>query len=135
MKLIILALADIKPVYYPGEEKLASLDVLKLYRGEDVIRQNPEDIDPDQWVEEGELTELLEVHRTEAKESLGNKTETQGISEANNGPYLEIQINPEEPGTIAVREGIHERIQAEIQYEAKEADAMAEKMLRSARME
>ena len=41
---------EIKPVYYPGEEILMSLNVLKLYRGEDVIRQNPEDIDPDQMV-------------------------------------------------------------------------------------
>ena len=31
------ALAEIKQVYYPGEEKLVSLDVLKLYRGEDVV--------------------------------------------------------------------------------------------------
>ena len=37
MKMIALALAEIKPVYYPGEEKLLSLDVLKLYRGEYVI--------------------------------------------------------------------------------------------------
>ena len=31
------ALAEIKPVYYPREEKLVSLDVLKLYRREDVV--------------------------------------------------------------------------------------------------
>ena len=37
IKMIAPALAQIKPVYYPGEEKLVSLDVLKLYRGEDVI--------------------------------------------------------------------------------------------------
>ena len=42
-----MALAEIKPVYYHGEERLVSLDVLKQYRGEDVIRQNPEDIDLD----------------------------------------------------------------------------------------
>ena len=35
MKLIAPALAEIKPVYYPGEEKFVSLDMLKLYRGED----------------------------------------------------------------------------------------------------
>ena len=35
-------LAQIKPAYYPGEEKLVSLDVLNLYRGEDVVIQNPE---------------------------------------------------------------------------------------------
>ena len=32
-KLIALYLGEIKQVYYPGEEKLVSLDVLKLYRG------------------------------------------------------------------------------------------------------
>ena len=51
-------MAEIKPVYYPGEEKLVSLDVLKLYRGEDVVRQEPVDVDPDLWVDEVELTEL-----------------------------------------------------------------------------
>ena len=42
---------EIKPVYYPGEERLVSLDVLKLYQGEDVISHNPEDVDPDQWLD------------------------------------------------------------------------------------
>ena len=45
MKLIAPALAEIKPVYYPRKERVVSLDVLKLYRGEDVICQNPKDID------------------------------------------------------------------------------------------
>ena len=40
---------------------------MKLYWGEDLILQNPEDIDLDQWLEEGELTELLEIHLDEAK--------------------------------------------------------------------
>ena len=35
--------------------------MLKLYHGEDVIRQDPEDIDPDRWVDKGELTELPEA--------------------------------------------------------------------------
>ena len=61
MKLIAPALAEIKPVYYPGKERLGSLDVLKLYQGEDVICQNPEDIDPERWLDEGELTELSEI--------------------------------------------------------------------------
>ena len=46
-KLIAPSLAEIKPVYYPGEEKIVGLDVLKLYRGEDVIRQAPAEINPD----------------------------------------------------------------------------------------
>ena len=36
-KLIAPPLAEIKPVYFLGEERLESLDVLKMYRGEDVI--------------------------------------------------------------------------------------------------
>ena len=69
MKLIAPALAEIKPVYYPGEERLVSLDVLKLYQGEDVIRQNLEDIDSDKWLEEGELMELPEVPRPLVEEA------------------------------------------------------------------
>ena len=45
-KLLAPSLAEIKPVYYLGETKLVSLDILKLYQGEDIVRQNPEDIDP-----------------------------------------------------------------------------------------
>ena len=42
-KLIAQSLAEIKLVYYPGEEKLVSLDVLKLYCEGDVVRQEPAD--------------------------------------------------------------------------------------------
>ena len=44
-----------------------SLDVLKLYREEDVIRQDPEDIDPDRWLDKGDLTEPLEAPLGEAE--------------------------------------------------------------------
>ena len=60
-KLIAPSLAEIKPVYYPREEKLVSLDVLKLYRWEDVVRQEPADVDPDLCTDEGELMELPEI--------------------------------------------------------------------------
>ena len=46
-KLIAPSLAEIKPVYYPGEEKIVGLDILKLYCGEDVVRQALAVIDPD----------------------------------------------------------------------------------------
>ena len=48
-------------MYYPGEEKMVSLDVLKPYHVEDVVRQEPHDVDPDRWINEGELMELPEV--------------------------------------------------------------------------
>ena len=54
-------------MYYPGEEKLVSLDMLKLYRGGDLIRQDPEDIDPNRWLDKGELTELPEAPLGEAE--------------------------------------------------------------------
>ena len=55
-------------MYYPGEEKLVSLDVLKLYRGEDIVRQEPTDVDPDGWEEEGELTKLPEISAGKGRE-------------------------------------------------------------------
>ena len=48
-------------MYYPGEEKLVSLEVLKLYLGEDMICQDPEDRDPERWSDKGELMELPEA--------------------------------------------------------------------------
>ena len=46
IKLIALALAEIKLLYYPGEEKLVSLHgYAKLYWGEDIVCQNLEDLD------------------------------------------------------------------------------------------
>ena len=54
-------------MYYPREEKLVSLDILKQYCGEDVICQDPEDKDPDRWLDDRELTELLEAPLREAE--------------------------------------------------------------------
>ena len=56
--------------------------------------------------------ELHEVHRRKAKEMLGNEVEAPVTSETDNGPYLKIPMISEEPETLAVREGIHERIEA-----------------------
>ena len=42
---------------------------------------------------------------------------------------LEIQVIPEDPEEIALREEIHERIQAKIHHEDKEAETTAEEML------
>ena len=54
-----------------------SLDVLKLYWGEDVIRQNPEVIDLDSWLDKGELTKILEVPRVEAEVGVREQPEDQ----------------------------------------------------------
>ena len=38
-----------------------SLEVLKPYHREDVVRQEPADVDPGRWIDEGDFTELAEV--------------------------------------------------------------------------
>ena len=124
MKIIALALVEIKPVYYPGEEKLVSLHVLKLYRGEDIVQQNAEDLDPELWLDEGELMELPEV-------GARYQPEEQARHELHPEPDLEIPVIPEDPEEIAVRERIHEKIQAEIYHEDKEAEAAGEEILES----
>ena len=44
-------------------------------------------------------------------------------------PDLDIPILPEDPEVIAEREGIHKRIQSEIQHQDKEAEVAVEEML------
>ena len=106
---------------------------MKLYQREDVVQQNPEDLDPDGWLDDGELTELLEVPREETEVGAREQPEEQERHELPLEPYLEIPVIPEDPEVIAVRERIHERIQAEIHHEDKKAEAMAEEMLSNGR--
>ena len=76
-----------------------------------MICQNPEDIDPNRWLDKGELAELPETPMGEAeimsKETTGYRRDPEIPPE----PDLEISVIPEDPEEIAVREGIHERIQ------------------------
>ena len=106
---------------------MLSLDVLKLYRGKEVVCQNLEDIDPDRWLDEGELTKLPEIPIQEV--GVREQPEDQRRQELHPEPDLDIPILPEDPESIAEREGIHQRIQSEIQHEDKEAEAAEEVML------
>ena len=45
------------------------------------------------------------------------------------GPDLDLPIPPKDPEVLAEREGIHERIQAELQLEDKETEVFVEEML------
>ena len=65
--------------------------MLKLYRGEDVIRQDPENIDPDQWLDKGELTE-----RRSREPSVDQKDPEI--------PPEEIQVTPEDPEELYTKE-------------------------------
>ena len=122
-KLIAPSLEEIKPVYYPREEKLVSLDVLKLYRGEDVVQQEPADVDPDGWVEEGELTELPEIPVGE-RDRLFMETRPDAVNlKVTVELDLEVPMILDNPEKMAVREGIHERIQAEIYHEDRKRGA------------
>ena len=92
--------------------------MLKLYHGEDVVCQEPEDIDPDRWLDKRELTELPESPLREAER--GNIEQL--ADQRNPEPAIEIQIIPEDTEGMAVREGIHERIKAEIHQGNKEEE-------------
>ena len=126
--MLALSLAEIKPVYYPGETKLVSLDVLKLYRGEDVVRQNPEDIDPDRYTDDGELTELSEMPGREPERVHLETGLEVHVPEAELEQEIEMDLQ-DTPESIAEREDIHERIQSELRNEDKEEVSWAEKML------
>ena len=117
-------------MYYPGEEKLVSLEVLKLYLGEDMICQDPEDRDPERWLDKGELMELPESPLGEAEMRSREPSGNQRGPEIPLEPYLEIQVIPDDPEEIAVKEGIHERIQTEIHHEDKEVETAVEEMLK-----
>ena len=106
-------------MYYLREERLVSLDVLKLYCGEDVIRQNPDDIDPDQWLDEGELTELPEIPKLEAV------AEPIAVPRAKK-PDIEKHELPESKEELACRKGVNERSRVELLHETKEAELVAE---------
>ena len=69
--------------------KLVSLDVLKLSRGEDVVRQNPEDIDPDRYADDGELTEIPEIPLVEL-ERVHMEPGTNVVN-----PEIPIEVYPE----------------------------------------
>ena len=82
--------------------------------------------DPDRWLDEGELTVLPEAPLGEAERRPIEPSVDQRNPEIPPKPALEIQNFPEDPVEIAVREGIHKRIQAEIHHENKEVKEMLE---------
>ena len=93
-----------------------------------MIRQDPEDIDPDRWLDKGKLMELLEAPLGEAEMRSREPSLDGRDLEIHPEPELEIQVIPEDPEEIAVREGVHQRIQAEIHHEDMEAKAAAEEI-------
>ena len=72
---------------------MLSLGVLKLYLGEDLICQDPEDIDLDQWLDEGELTELAEAPLREAEMRSQEPFLDWRSSEIPPEPNLEIKLS------------------------------------------
>ena len=94
-----------------------------------MIRQDPEYIDSDRWLEEGELTELPEAPLGQAERRPIEPSVDQRNPEIPPEQALEIQIVPEDLEEIVIREGIYKRIQAEIHHEDKVVEARAEEML------
>ena len=108
--------------------KLVILDMLKLYWGEDVMRQNPEDLDPDWYVDDGELTELPEIPLVELERV--HKTVNPDIT-----PEVDPELSLQVPLEMEDIDGIHERIQSELLNQGKEDVSRAEEILELPRNE
>ena len=91
------------------------------------VRQNPEDIDPDRYTDDGELTELPEIPLVELErvymEPVAKTVSPEITPEVN--PELVLQV-PEEMEDI---DGIHERIQSELLNQGKEDVSRVEEIL------
>ena len=79
-----------------------------------IVRQEPADVDPDRWTDEGELTELPEIPVLEGervfREMCMDPVKPKIIAVLD----LEIPMILDDPEEMAVRERIHKRIKAEI---------------------
>ena len=93
-----------------------------------MVRQEPDDVDPDRWIDEGEVMELPEVSLGERERVYMDTGPDPESPEITAEPVLDIQVIPEDPEEMAAREGIHKRIQAEIHHEDKEREDRAKEM-------
>ena len=75
------------------------------------------------------MTEFPEIPREETEARTREQPEDQGRHELDPEPSLDIPMITEDPEVIAEREGVHKRIQAEIQHKDKEAGIAEEVML------
>ena len=84
---------------------LVSLDVLKLYIQEGVVCQAPADIDPDLWMDERELTELLEIPVGDVvlRETFMGPVNPKGMATSD----ADIPMIFDSPEEREMREGIH----------------------------
>ena len=92
-----------------------------------MVRQTPPDIDPDLWINEGELTELPEIP---VGEVMFREPSLDPVNpEVINTPNADVLMTLDSPEEIEMRERIHERIQAEIHQEVREEVFQAEERL------
>ena len=68
-------------------------------------RQEPADIDPDRWIDEGELTELPEISVGERERVYMETRPNPFNPEITAEPDLEIPMILDDPEEMAVREG------------------------------
>ena len=84
---------------------------------------------PDGWTDEGELKELLEIPVVDGERMLREMCMDPVNPEIIAVLDLEIPMILNSPEEMAVREGIHKRIQAEIYHDDRERAFQAEEML------
>ena len=93
------------------------------------MRQEPADVDPDLWTDEGELTELPDIPVGDGDGVLPVTSMDPVNPEVIATPDLDIPMIFDSPEEREMRKGIHERIQAEIYHEERERAFQAEERL------
>ena len=86
-------------------------------------------MDPDRWADEEELTELPEIPVRDRDRVLQEMSMDPVNPEIIAVPDIEVPMIFDGPEEMAMREGIHERIQVEIYHEDRERAFQAEEML------
>ena len=76
-----------------------------------MVRQNPDDIDPDPYADERDLTELPEIPLVRPEPAYSHADLRIPVPEILQEHVIEVDP-PDTPEEMAKREGIHKRIQA-----------------------
>ena len=96
--------AEIKASVLPWGGEVSEFEHVETVSSRRCNRQNPDNMDPDWWLEERELTKLQEAPRPDVVKKPAIVPREEALD-------IEMQVLPEDPAEVVRREGIYERIQ------------------------